>query len=255
MFELRRSRDRGYDDHGWLKTWYTFSFADYYDPEHVDFGPLKVMNEERIRPGKGYSHQLQDTEVLTYLIEGELRHQDSLGNEVVLGAGSLQCLSAGSGLNHTEYNPSTSQDAHLLHIGITPTDSGLTPTYARKQFTAAEKRGALRLLASPDGANDSVIVHQDARVYAGLFSESQRVEFELGRNRRAFLHVIKGSIAVNETRLNCGDGVKVTAPSGVILQHGRDAEVIVFDLPADPPAAKRKVTARPKSKATTATND
>jgi quercetin 2,3-dioxygenase len=247
MLELRRSRDRGYDDHGWLKTYYTFSFADYYDPEHVDFGPLKVLNEERISPGKGYTQQRRDTEVLTYVIEGEMRHQDSLGNQVLLGAGSLQCLSAGAGVQHTELNASTAQDAHLLHICITPTTTGLTPTYAQKRFPLEQKRGSLRLLASPDGTDGSVIIHQDARVYAGLFHESQRVLFELGRSRRAFLHVMRGSIAVNETRLNCGDGVKITAPSEVALQHGRAAEVMVFDLPADPLPAKRKSTPRLKS--------
>jgi redox-sensitive bicupin YhaK (pirin superfamily) len=248
MFELRRSRDRGYDDHGWLKTYYTFSFADYYDPEHVDFGPLKVMNEERIRPGRGYTHQHQDTEVLTYLIEGELRHQDSLGNEVLLAPGSLQCLSAGTGLQHTQLNASGNQDAHLLHICITPATEGLAPTYAQKHFPLDERRGSMRLLASPTGADGSVIIHQDAHVYAGLFHESQRAELTLGHDRRAFLQVMRGSIAVNETRLNTGDGVKITAPSGITLQHGREAELIMFDLPADALPARRKSTPRPKSK-------
>jgi len=250
MLELRRSRDRGYDNHGWLKTYYTFSFADYYDPEHVDFGPLIVMNEERISPGKGYTHQHRDTEVLTYLIEGEMRHQDSLGNEVVLGAGSLQCMSAGTGLQHTEINAATAQDAHLLHICISPATSGLTPSYAQKRFSLDERRGSLRLLASPDGTDSSVVIHQDARVYAGLFQESQRVALELGKDRRAFLHVMRGSIAVNETRLNCGDGVKITPPDEVALQHGCAAEVIVFDLPAAPQPAKRKSTPRLKSNST-----
>jgi redox-sensitive bicupin YhaK (pirin superfamily) len=249
MLELRRSRDRGYDDHGWLKSYYTFCFADYYDPEHVDFGPLKVMNQDRIKPGRGYpSQQRRDAEILTYLIDGELRHQDSLGNETVLRAGSLQCMSAGTGIQHTEFNTSASQDAHLLHICIKPTTNGLPPAYEQKHFAADEKRGRLRLLASPDGEGGSVIVHQDARIYGGLFHEAQRVELELSRNRRAFLQVVRGSIAVNETRLNVGDGVKISPPGSVTLQHGREADIIVFDLPAGPQPPKRKSTARPKAK-------
>ena len=248
--ELRRSRDRGYDDHGWLKSYYTFSFADYYDPEHVDFGPLKVLNQDRIKPGRGYpGQQRQDTEILTYLIDGELRHQDSLGNAAVLRAGSLQCMSAGTGISHTEFNTSAAQDAHLLHICIQPVKTGLTPAYEQKHFATDEKRGRLRLLASPDGAEGSVVLHQDARIYGGLFHEAQRVELEIPKSRRTFLHVVRGSIAVNETRLNVGDGVKIGPPGGVLLQHGREADIIVFDLPASTPQPKRKSTSRPKSEA------
>jgi redox-sensitive bicupin YhaK (pirin superfamily) len=249
MLEVRRNRDRGYDDHGWLKTYYTFAFADYYDPEHIDFGPLKVMNEDRILAGKGYPNEFRrDAEVLTYLIEGELRHQDSLGNEAVLRAGSLQRISAGTGIRHTESNPSLSRVAHLLHICIKPAKTGLAPGYEQKHFATDEKRGTLRLLASPDGEEGSVVVHQDARIYGGLFHEAERTKLELAKNRRAFLHVVHGSIAINETRLNVGDGVKISPPGGVILQHGREADVIVFDVPAGPPPPKRKSTPRLKSK-------
>jgi redox-sensitive bicupin YhaK (pirin superfamily) len=248
MLEIRRNRDRGYDDHGWLKSYYTFCFADYYDPEHVEFGPLKVMNQDRVKPGKGYpTQQRRDAEILTYLIDGELRHSDSLGNEAVLRAGSLQCMSAGTGINHTEFNASASQDAHLLHICIKPTKNGLTPAYEQKHFAADEKRGRLRLLASPDGEDGSVVVHQDARIYGGLLHEAQRIELDLSKHRRAFLHVVRGSIAVNETRLNVGDGVKISPPGEVILQHGREADVIVFDLPGGPQLVKRKSTPRLKS--------
>jgi len=247
LLELRRSRDRGYDDHGWLKTYYSFSFGDYYDPEHVDFGPLQVMNEDRIKPGKGYpSRSRQDAEVLTYLIAGELRHRDSLGSEVLLRAGSLQCMSAGTGIQHTEFNTSPSQEAHLLNICIKPGKNGLTPAYEQKHFPEEERRGTLLLLASPDGENGSVIVHQDARVKGGLFHEAHRAEIELPKNRREFLHVARGSIAVNETRLNAGDGVKISPASGVILQHGRDADIIVFEVPAGPPPVTRKPHTRSK---------
>ena len=242
MLEVRRSRDRGYDDHGWLKSWYTFVYADYYDPEHVDFGPLKVLNEDRVMGGKAYPNEYRrDTEVLSYLIEGELRHQDSLGNDTVLQAGSLQCLNAGTGVRHTELNTSA-REAHLLHICFTPVRTGMPPSYEQKRFSAESKRGTLRLLASPEGENGSLILHEDARIFGGLFHESERKELELPRNRRAFLHVVRGSIAVNETRLNAGDGVKINPPGNVVLQHGRDADILLFEVLAGPPAMKRKST-------------
>jgi quercetin 2,3-dioxygenase len=240
MLEVRRSRDRGYDDHGWLKSWYTFVYADYYDPEHLDFGPMKVLNEDRVMAGKGYPNEYRrDTEVLSYLIEGELRHQDSLGNETVLKAGSLQCLNAGTGVRHTELNASA-REAHLLHICFTPARTGSPPSYEHKLFSAESKRGTLRLLASPEGENGSLLLHEDVRIFGGLFHESERKELELPRNRRAYLHVIRGSIAVNETRLNAGDGVKINPPGNVVLQHGRDADLILFEVLAGPPIPKRK---------------
>ena len=248
MLEVRRNRDRGYDDHGWMKSWYTFVFADYYDPEHVDFGPLKVMNEDRIKPGKAYPNEhRRDTEVLTYLIDGELRHQDSLGNEVVLRPGSLQRMSAGTGIRHTESNPSATREAHLLHICFKPTKSATAPGYEHKHFTVAEKRGVLRLLASPEGENGSLTLSEDARIFGGSFHEAERTDLEIPKNRRAFLHVVRGSIAINETRLNAGDGVKINPPGEVVLQHGREADVIVFEVPAGPQPPKRKSTQRLKS--------
>jgi quercetin 2,3-dioxygenase len=254
MLEVRRSRDRGYDDHGWLKTYYTFSFADYYDPEHVDFGPLKVMNEERVRPGKGHATQeRRDVEILTYVIEGELQHKDSLGNETVMRAGGLQCMSAGTGVTHTEFNPSATREAHILHICMTPTKVGMTPAYVQKHIPPEEKRGFLRLIASSDGESGSMVIHQDARLYSGTFNETQRAELDLAQDRRAFLHVLRGSIAVNETRLNAGDGVKISASGDVILQHGRDADVLVFDVPAGVAPPKRKSSAGKRKKALKAT--
>jgi redox-sensitive bicupin YhaK (pirin superfamily) len=240
MLEVRRSRDRGYDDHGWLKSWYTFVYADYYDPEHVDFGPLKVLNEDRVMAGKAYPNEYRrDTEVLSYLIDGELRHQDSLGNETVLQAGSLQCLNAGTGVRHIELN-ATAREAHLLHICFTPVRAGMAPTYEHKRFSAEGKRGTLRLLASPEGEDGSLLLHEDARIFGGLFHDSERKELELPKNRRAYLHVIRGSIAVNETRLNVGDGIKINPPGNVVLQHGRDADIILFEVLAGPQPAKRK---------------
>jgi quercetin 2,3-dioxygenase len=241
MLEVRRSRDRGYDDHGWLKSWYTFVYADYYDPEHVDFGPLTVLNEDRVMAGKAYpAEQRRDVEVLTYLIDGELRHQDSLGNEVVLQPGSLQCMNAGTGIRHSEMNASASREAHLLHICFAPIRTGMAPSYEQKPFSMEGKRGRLALVASPEGTDGSLILHQDARIFSGRFHESERTELELPKNRRAYLHVVRGSIAVNETRLNVGDGVKINPPGHVVIQHGRDADIMVFEVAAGPPAPKRK---------------
>jgi len=241
MLGLRRSRDRGYDDHGWLKSWYTFVYADYYDPEHVDFGPLKVMNEHRLMAGKAYPQEsVRDSIVLTYLIEGELRHQDSLGNELLLHPGSLQCLHGGTGVRHAESNASAAREAHLLHICFAPDRTGLAPSYEQRQFSTELRRGTLQLLASPQGEAGSLTLHQDARIYSGLFHESERAKLDLRKDRRAFLQVVRGSIAINETRLNSGDGVKINPSGDLVIQHGRDAEIVLFEVPAGPPAPRRK---------------
>jgi redox-sensitive bicupin YhaK (pirin superfamily) len=232
MLEVRRSLDRGYADHGWLKSYHTFSFADYYDPVFEDFGPLRVINEDRIRPGKGYDNQPhRDVEILTYVLAGELEHKDSLGNVAVIRPGDVQRLSAGAGVTQTEFNPSTSQEVHLLQIWIKPSTTGLEPCYEQKRLCASEKRGRLRLVASLTGEDGSVHIQQDARVYTGFFNASERVEFEVAKGRRAYAHVASGSIAVNETRLNAGDGVKITRPGRFALQSGRDADILMFDLP------------------------
>jgi redox-sensitive bicupin YhaK (pirin superfamily) len=232
MLEVRRSLDRGYADHGWLKSYHTFSFADYYDPIHEDFGPLCVINEDRIKPGKGYNNQPhRDIEILTYVLAGELEHRDSLGNACVVRPGDVQRLSAGVGVTQSELNLSTSQEVHLLQIWIKPSATGLEPGYERKAFTASEKRGRLRLVASPTGEDGSVRIQQDALLHTGLFNAAERAELEVVKGRRAYVHVASGSIAVNETRLNAGDGVKITKPGRIALQSGRDAEVLMFDLP------------------------
>lgn len=246
MLEVRRSRDRGYDDHGWLKSWYTFVYADYYDPEHVDFGPLKVMNEDRVMAGKSYPNEnVRDSLVLTYLIEGELRHQDSLGNELLLKPGSLQCLNAGTGVRHVESNASAGREAHLLHICIAPIRTGLPPSYQQRLFSDEPRRGALQLLASPQGDDGSLTLHQDARIFGGLFHESERTKLDLSKDRRAFVHVVRGSIAVNETRLNTGDGVKINPSGDILIQHGREAEIMVFEVPAQALIPRRNKSTRP----------
>ena len=232
MLEVRRGADRGYADHGWLKTYHTFSFADYYDPVYEEFGPLRVINEDRLKAGKGFgTHGHRDMEILTVILEGELEHKDSLGNGSIIRPGDVQRMSAGTGVMHSEFNPSPSQDVHLLQIWIKPSVAGIPPGYEQKHFADAEKRGKLRIIASPGGADGSVVIHQDARVYSGLFNAAERIEFEVTKGRRAYAHVARGSIAVNETRLNEGDGVKITKPGRIALQSGRDAEVLMFDLP------------------------
>jgi quercetin 2,3-dioxygenase len=232
MLEVRRSLDRGYADHGWLKSYHTFSFADYYDPVFEDFGALRVINEDRIKPGKGYDNQPhRDVEILTYVLAGELEHKDSLGNTVVIRRGDVQRLSAGAGVTQSELNPSPSQEVHLLQIWIKPSAEGFEPGYEQKRFAASERRGRLRLVASLTGEDGSLRIQQDTRVYAGFFNAAERAEFEVAKGRRAYAHVASGSIAVNETRLNAGDGVKITRPGRFALQNGRDAEVLMFDLP------------------------
>ncbi len=232
MLEVRRSLDRGYADHGWLKSYHTFSFDEYYDPVYEDFGALRVINENHIRPGKGYEQQAQqNAEILTYLLAGELSHQDSLGNATVVRPGDFQCLSAGSGITQTELNPSASQEVHLLQIWLKPNVQGLAPGYTRRHLSPDEKRGRLRLVASASGDEGSMRIQQDARLHTGLFNGIERAELEVAKGRRAYVHVASGSIAVNETRLNAGDGVKITKPGQFALQSGRDADVLVLDLP------------------------
>jgi redox-sensitive bicupin YhaK (pirin superfamily) len=233
MLEVRRSLDRGYANQGGLKSYHTFSFGDYYDPVFEEFGPLRVINEDRIKPGKVYDPGPTESgvEILTYIIAGELEHKDSLGNNTVLRPGDLQRWSAGDGVTQSEHNPSKSQEAHLLQVWIKPGAAGPAPGYSLKHFPTHEKRGKLLLLASTSGADGSLRIRQDARVYSGFFNAAERVEFEVAKGRRAYAHVASGSIAVNETRLNAGDGVKITKPGRFALQSGRDAEVLMFDLP------------------------
>jgi quercetin 2,3-dioxygenase len=231
MLEVRRSLDRGYADHGWLKSYFTFSFDDYYDPVYEDFGALRVINENRIRPGKGDSQAHQNVEILTYLIAGELSHSDSLGNTTVNRPGDVQRLSAGTGITQSELNLSGSQEVHLLQIWIKPSAHGLEPAYEQKHFVADDKRGRLRLVASHSGDEGSLRIQQDVRFYTGFFNATDRADFDVPKGRRAYVHVASGSVAVNETRLNAGDGVKITKPGRFALQSGRDADVLVFDLP------------------------
>jgi len=232
MTEIRRSNERGYADHGWLKSFHTFSFADYFDPEHVQVGPLRVINEDRVAAGQGFgTHGHRDMEIISYVLDGELAHKDSMGNGSTIRPGDVQRMSAGSGVRHSEFNPSSTQPVHFLQIWIQPNAQGIEPSYEEKRFSVQEKRGRLRIIASPDQAEGSVLIHQDARVYAGLFDGSESATLNVESGRTLYVHVARGTVTANGTVLNGGDAVTLTDTEKLELQHGQQAEVLVFDLP------------------------
>jgi quercetin 2,3-dioxygenase len=228
MNEVRRSNERGYADHGWLKSFHSFSFADYFDPQHIEFGPLRVINEDRVAPNQGFgTHGHKDMEIISYVLSGELAHKDSMGNGSTIRPGDVQRMSAGRGVLHSEFNPSKDEQVHFLQIWI----QRIEPSYEEKRFGSEEKRGRLRLIASADRADGSVLIHQDAKVYAGLFDGTEQAVLEVKPGRRIYVHVARGSINANGTRLATGDAVKLTDTTALTLKEGREAEVIVFDLP------------------------
>jgi quercetin 2,3-dioxygenase len=232
MQEIRRADERGYADHGWLKSFHSFSFADYHDPEHVEFGPLRVINEDRVQPGQGFgTHGHRDMEIISYVLEGALAHKDSTGSSSTIRPGDVQRMSAGHGVQHSEFNPSSNEGVHFLQIWIQPNVRGIPPSYEEKRFSEAEKRGRLRLIASPDQADGSVLIRQDVRVYAGLFDGAETADLAIGPGRRAYVHVARGAIAVNGVALQAGDALKLSDTQKVTVGSGREAEVLVFDLP------------------------
>jgi redox-sensitive bicupin YhaK (pirin superfamily) len=228
--ELRRATERGFADHGWLRSFHTFSFADYYDPQHMGFGPLRVINEDRITPGSGFgTHGHRDMEIISYVLEGALAHKDSMGTGSTIVPGDVQRMSAGRGVQHSEFNDDKKGVTHFLQIWIEPSVRGIEPSYEQKHFAQAEKRGRLRLIASPDAAEGSVRLHQDARVYAGLFDGAERADHAVGTGRKAYVHVARGRITVNGRALEAGDALKTDSPR-VVLEKGAGAEVLLFDL-------------------------
>jgi quercetin 2,3-dioxygenase len=232
MHEIRRSNERGQADHGWLKSQHSFSFADYFDPEHIEFGPLRVINEDRVQADAGFgTHGHRNMEIISYVLAGKLAHKDSIGNGSSIGPGDVQRMSAGTGVMHSEFNPSTTEPVHFLQIWIQPGVQDIAPSYEEKRFADGEKRGRLRLIASPDRADGSVLIHQDARVYAGLFDGNERATIELASGRRAYVHVARGALRANGVALDAGDALKITDTTTLTLDDGRDAEVLVFDLP------------------------
>jgi len=232
MNDIRRSNERGFADHGWLKSFHTFSFADYFDPQHVEFGPLRVINEDRVEGGAGFgTHGHRDMEIISYVLEGELAHKDSMGNGSTIRPGDVQRMSAGTGVRHSEFNPNPKAPVHFLQIWIQPAGRNIEPSYEEKRFSAQEKRGRLRLIVSPDRADGSLLIHQDARVYAGLFTGDERAEFRTAPGRRIYLHVARGALTANGTALEAGDALRITDGAALRLSDARDAEVLVFDLP------------------------
>ena len=233
MEVIRRSNERGHANHGWLESHHSFSFADYFDPEHVEFGPLRVINEDRVQPGAGFGmHSHANMEILTYVLEGALADKDSIGNGSVIRSGQVQRMSAGSGIRHSEFNASLSEPVHFLQIWIQPNVRDIAPSYEEGTFPVNERRGRLRLVASPNGAARSVLLRQDAQMFVGWFDGVERENFALDNRRRAYIHIARGSIDVNGTRLHSGDGLKISAMDSMILENGSGAEVIAFDLPA-----------------------
>jgi redox-sensitive bicupin YhaK (pirin superfamily) len=231
MLQVRKSRERGYADHGWLKSFHSFSFADYYDPEHMGWGNLRVINEDRIAPGAGFgTHGHRDMEIVSYVLAGNLAHKDSMGNVKGIPPGDVQRMSAGTGVMHSEFNHAEGEVTHFLQIWIEPNARGIPPSYEQKTFPEEQKRGRLRLVASPDGAQGSVVIHADARVWAGLFDGSENAALALDAARKAYVHVVRGEIEVNGRALAGGDAALLEKESRVTLSAGRDAEVLVFDL-------------------------
>jgi redox-sensitive bicupin YhaK (pirin superfamily) len=232
MNTIRRSNERGHADHGWLDSYHSFSFADYFDSRHVEFGPLRVINEDRVAPGAGFgTHPHRDMEIISYVLAGELAHKDSLGNGSVIRPGDVQRMSAGTGVRHSEFNPSETQRLYFLQIWIKPDVVGIAPSYEEKHFSDAEKQGHLRLIASPDGRDGSVQIHQDASLYVGRFDGEEQASLELKPNRRSYVHVVRGEARANGIELGAGDALKVTDAPSVRIEGGRSAEVLVFDLP------------------------
>jgi quercetin 2,3-dioxygenase len=234
MADIRRSQERGFADHGWLKSYHSFSFADYHDPRHVHFGPLRVINEDRVVPGAGFgTHGHRDMEIISYVLDGELAHKDSTGTSSTIRPGDVQRMSAGSGVQHSEFNGSQQQPVHFLQIWILPDVVGIPAGYEEKRFGDEEKRGRLRLIAAPGGTQGSVHIHQDVQVYAGLFDGTEQAELQVATGRLIYVHVARGRIVANGNLLEAGDALKLTHEPAVRLDGGEMAEVLVFDLPAD----------------------
>ena len=231
MMEIRKANDRGYADHGWLKSFHSFSFADYHDPAHMGFGPLRVINEDRVAAGMGFgTHGHRDMEIISYVLEGALAHKDSMGNGSAIRPGDVQRMSAGTGVTHSEFNQSKDGLTHFLQIWIEPNVKGILPSYEEKHFDAAAKRGKLRLIASPDGREGSVLIHQDACLYAALLDGDEHATHTLAAARLGYVHVASGSIDVNGQSLHAGDAMKLSGPVDIVLKNGHEAEVLWFDL-------------------------
>ncbi len=232
MITLRPAGERGHANHGWLDSWHSFSFAEYFDPDHVHWGPLRVINEDRVAAGQGFgTHGHRDMEIISYVLEGALGHKDSMGNVETITPGEVQRMSAGTGVTHSEFNYDSAGTTHFLQIWILPERTGIEPGYEQKRFDDSEKRGRLRLVVSPDGADGSVTIHQDARMYAGLFDGDGSAELAIAPGRLAYVHLVRGTATVNGRDLGAGDALLYRDEPDVRIERGQGAEVLVFDLP------------------------
>ena len=232
MIRIRKAADRGHFDHGWLDTYHTFSFGDYYDPDHMSFRALRVMNEDRVAPAKGFgTHPHRDMEIVTYVLEGALEHKDSMGNGEVLRPGEFQRMSAGTGITHSEFNPSGNEPVHLYQIWLLPERKGIEPSYEQKQFADEELTNRLRLVASPNASRGSLMIHQDARVYLAKITAGQQIVHELAAGRYAWLQVLRGAVTLNGTELTTSDGAAVSDEQSLEIVATKSAKVILFDLP------------------------
>ena len=235
MITLRLGRERGYADHGWLKSFHSFSFADYHDPAHMGFGPLRVINEDRIAPGTGFgTHGHRDMEIISYVLDGELAHRDSMGNGSVIRPGDVQRMSAGSGVRHSEFNHADGKETHFLQIWIEPDVTGIAPSYEERRFADADMQGLLRLIASPDGSEGSVRIHQDARLYASRLAVGDSLQAALAAGRLGYLHLIRGAVTANGQRLEGGDAAMIRDEAKLAISASADAELLLFDLPPAP---------------------
>jgi redox-sensitive bicupin YhaK (pirin superfamily) len=231
MLTVRKSLDRGYADHGWLKSYHSFSFADYFDPAHMGWGNLRVINEDRVAPGRGFGeHSHRDMEIISYVLSGELAHKDSMGNVQGIPPGDVQRMSAGTGVTHSEFNLAKDKTTHFLQIWIMPKRNGVRPSYEQKTIPASEKRGALRLVASAGDAQGAVSMNADAKLYAGLFDGAERAELNLGPGRKGYVHLVRGTLEANGQRLDAGDALMLEDESRIAVKKGQEAEVLVFDL-------------------------
>jgi redox-sensitive bicupin YhaK (pirin superfamily) len=231
MISIRRSEDRGHANHGWLEARHSFSFGHYYDPNHMGFGPLRVINEDRVHPGQGFPpHPHADMEIVTYIIEGALEHKDTLGNGAVITPGEVQRMSAGTGIRHSEYNASRTDMVHLLQIWIEPARRGLAPSYEQKAFPDEERTGAWRLVGSPDGRDGSVTIHQDVRLYNALIPGGDSIRHTTGPDRKLWVQVVRGGFTLNGKRLKAGDGAAIEGEDELLLSASADSEALLFDM-------------------------
>ena len=232
MIQIRKADERGHANHGWLDSWHSFSFADYFDPQHMGFSVLRVINDDRIAPGAGFpTHSHRDMEIITYLLHGALEHKDSMGNGSVIHPGEIQRMSAGSVIIHSEFNASENEEAHLLQIWIEPKVRGITPSYAQKSFAAAGKARSMNLLVSPDGEDSSITIHQDARLYAANLQDNEELSYSIPPGRRVYIHLARGKLELNGHELEAGDGAKIWDENINILSIAAGSEALLFDLP------------------------